>query len=176
MSALKVHTVFGAESICELKYSQWPDYHNKFKFIYILYNSQLRFDIIKNYFLSLTLIFQLPNARILQWIAIPFSRESSYPRDWTGGSYNLLHWQVGFLLPGHLGSHWEENGNPLCYSCLDNPMERRTWQATVPRITKNQAWLKWLHTENNCVLSISIWLPKRFTHEKAILYIIVNLE
>ena len=50
MSALKVHTVFGAESICELKYSQWPDYHNKFKPIYILYNSQLRFDIIKKLF------------------------------------------------------------------------------------------------------------------------------
>ena len=25
----------------------------------------------------------------------------------------------------------EENGNPLQYSCLKNPMDREAWQATV---------------------------------------------
>ena len=25
----------------------------------------------------------------------------------------------------------EENGNPLQYSCLENPIDRGTWQATV---------------------------------------------
>ena len=41
-------------------------------------------------------------ARILEWVAIPFSRGSSWPRDWTCISC-LLHWQVGSLslvLPG----------------------------------------------------------------------------
>ena len=28
-------------------------------------------------------------------------------------------------------------GNPLQDSCLENPMDRGTWQATVPRIAKN---------------------------------------
>ena len=28
------------------------------------------------------------------------------------------------------------NGNPLQYSCLGNPMERGTWQATVPGVAK----------------------------------------
>ena len=36
-----------------------------------------------------------------------------------------------------------EHGNPLQYSCLENPMDRGDWQATVPRVTKNQTWLKW---------------------------------
>ena len=32
----------------------------------------------------------------------------------------------------------EEEGNPLLYSCLGNPMDRGTWQATVQRVTKSQ--------------------------------------
>ena len=29
----------------------------------------------------------------------------------------------------------EENGNPLQYSCLENPMDRRTWQPEVHGVT-----------------------------------------
>ena len=32
----------------------------------------------------------------------------------------------------------EGNGNPLQYSCLGNPMDRGTWQATVHGVAKNQ--------------------------------------
>ena len=35
-------------------------------------------------------------------------------------------------------------GNPLQYSCLENPMGRGTWQATVHSILKNQTRLKQL--------------------------------
>ena len=30
----------------------------------------------------------------------------------------------------------EENGNPLQYSCLENPMDRRAWQATVHGVAR----------------------------------------
>ena len=30
----------------------------------------------------------------------------------------------------------EDNGNPLQYSCLGNPMDRGAWWATVPGVTK----------------------------------------
>ena len=30
------------------------------------------------------------------------------------------------------------NGNPLQYSCLENPMDRGAWRATVHRVTKGQ--------------------------------------
>ena len=39
--------------------------------------------------------------------------------------------------PGLGRSSGEGNGNPPLYSCLENPMERRTWRATVqgsPRV------------------------------------------
>ena len=31
----------------------------------------------------------------------------------------------------------EGNGNPLQYSCLENPMERGAWRAIVHRVAKN---------------------------------------
>ena len=30
----------------------------------------------------------------------------------------------------------EGNGNPLQYSCLENPMDRGAWQATLHRVAK----------------------------------------
>ena len=36
------------------------------------------------------------------------------------------------LLPGWGRSPGEGNGNPLQYSCLENPMDRGAWRATVP--------------------------------------------
>ena len=36
------------------------------------------------------------------------------------------------------------NGNPLQYSCLENPMDGGAWRATVHVITESQTWLKWL--------------------------------
>ena len=33
------------------------------------------------------------------------------------------------------------NGNPRQYSCLENPMDRGAWRATVHRVTENWARL-----------------------------------
>ena len=39
------------------------------------------------------------------------------------------------------------HGSPLQYSCLENPMDRGAWRATVHRVAKSQTWLKQLSTE-----------------------------
>ena len=39
-------------------------------------------------------------------------------------------------------SHEGGHGNPLQYSCLENPMDRGAWQATVVGVAKSQMWLK----------------------------------
>ena len=46
------------------------------------------------------------------------------------------------------------HGNPLQYSCLENPMDRGPWQATVLGVTKSQKWLKRLsmHTQREWLL------------------------
>ena len=35
----------------------------------------------------------------------------------------------------------EGNGNPLQYSCLENPMDGGAWWATVHGVTKSRTWL-----------------------------------
>ena len=40
-------------------------------------------------------------------------------------------------IPGSRRYHGIGNGNPLQYSCLGNPKERETWQATVQEVAKN---------------------------------------
>ena len=42
------------------------------------------------------------------------------------------------LIPGSGRSPREGNGNPLQYSCLENPKDRGAWQATVHGVTKSQ--------------------------------------
>ena len=41
------------------------------------------------------------------------------------------------LIPGLGRSPGEGNGNPLQYSCLENPMGRGTWWATVHGVAQN---------------------------------------
>ena len=40
-------------------------------------------------------------------------------------------------IPGSGRSPGEGNGNPLQYSCLENPMGRGAWRATVHRDTES---------------------------------------
>ena len=47
-------------------------------------------------------------------------------------------------IPGLGGSPRGGHGNPLQCSCLEDPMDRGAWRATVHRVTKNQARLKHL--------------------------------
>ena len=153
-------------------------------------------------------------ARILEWVAMPSSRGSSQPRDWTQVSHIagrfftfepqgkpiiktdkyrakhpvtrfwikplqeiLLNFYTGHSPEGHkeldmiewlfcrgfpcsslskksacnagdLGSiprlgrsPGEGNGSPLQDSCLENPIDRGAWWATVHGIAKSQIWL-----------------------------------
>ena len=54
-------------------------------------------------------------ARILEWVAFPFSR----------GSFQSRNWNQVYCIAG------EGNGNPFQYSCLETPMDREAWQAAV---------------------------------------------
>ena len=44
------------------------------------------------------------------------------------------------LIPGSGRSPREGTGDPLQYSCLENPMDRGSWQAAVKVVTKS--WTK----------------------------------
>ena len=44
-------------------------------------------------------------------------------------------------IPGPGRSPGEVNGNPLQYFCLENPMDRGAWQATVHGVAKSRTRL-----------------------------------
>ena len=46
------------------------------------------------------------------------------------------------LIPGLERSPGGDNGNPLQYSCLENPMDRGAWQVTVHKVAENWTQLK----------------------------------
>ena len=49
-------------------------------------------------------------------------------------------------IPGLGRSPGEGNGNALQYSCLENPIEREAWQATVHGVTKEMDTTEHAHT------------------------------
>ena len=49
-------------------------------------------------------------------------------------------------VPGSGRSPGGGHGNPLQYSCLENPMDRGAWQAIVPGVTESQTQLSDYHS------------------------------
>ena len=65
-------------------------------------------------------------------------------QDFPGGSeVKVSAWNAADQgsIPGLRRSPGEGNGNPLQYSCLENPMEGGAWQATVHGVAKSQTRL-----------------------------------
>ena len=68
------------------------------------------------------------------------------PMGFPGGSeVKVFAWNAGDLglIPGSGRSPGEGNGNPLQYSCLENPMDREAWQAAVHGVTKSRTQLSY---------------------------------
>ena len=60
-------------------------------------------------------------------------------------------------IPGLGRSPEGRHGNPLHYSCLENPMDRGAWGATVHAIAKSQIELKQLSTHIRTLHDIRSW-------------------
>ena len=59
-------------------------------------------------------------------------------------------------IPGLGRSSGEGNGNPLQYSCQDNPIDRGTWQTAIHGVAKSQLWLSdWAYTH---ITYVYVWL------------------
>ena len=41
------------------------------------------------------------------------------------------------------------HGNPLQYSCLENPRDRRAWWAAVHQVPQSWTWLKWFSSSSS---------------------------
>ena len=78
-----------------------------------------------------------------------------------GSEVKASAWNVGDpgSIPGLGRSLGEGNGNPLRYSCLENPMEGGAWEATVHGVTKSRTQLSMVG--KSCLLTSELtilWL------------------
>ena len=102
-------------------------------------------------------VLEIFQARILQWIATPFSKH--WKRQWQGtpvllpGKSHGRRSLVGCSSPwgrcesevterlhfhSSLSHNGEGNGNPLQCSCLENPRDGRAWWAAVYGVTQSR--------------------------------------
>ena len=65
------------------------------------------------------------------------------------------------LIPGCGKSSGGGHGNPLQYSCLENPMDRGAWRATVHAVATSQTRLKQQSTMGLDAM-ISVFLDVEF--------------
>ena len=69
------------------------------------------------------------------------------------------------VMPGSGRSPGGGNGNSLQYSCLENPMDREAWQATVHGVAKSQSRLN-THTHTN-LIRVSTELGRQMSNTSA---------
>ena len=62
-------------------------------------------------------------------------KETDFPHSSVGKESACSAGDLG-LIPGLGRSPGERNGNPLQYSCLENLMDRRAWQATIHGVAR----------------------------------------
>ena len=78
------------------------------------------------------------------WVTSSNTTLSNPCKDFSGGSDGKTSaYNVGNpgSVPGLGRSPGEGNGNPLQYSCLENPMDGGAWSATVHRVAKSRTRL-----------------------------------
>ena len=64
----------------------------------------------------------------IEWISVMFNIKYGFPDGSDGKESACNAGDLGSIL-GSGRSPGEGNGNPLQYSCLENPMDRGPWQA-----------------------------------------------
>ena len=73
-------------------------------------------------------------------VSISTSLNTGFPRS-SGGKASACNAGDMGSITGSGRYSGEGNGKPLQYSCLENPMDRETWWATVHGVAKNQTRL-----------------------------------
>ena len=90
----------------------------------------------------------------------PHSEWHAWPPNWLSQERICLQGRRhAGSIPGSRRSPGGGNGDPLQYSCRDNPTDRGAWQATVHRVKKTQTWLSDSTTTSTAVMGV---LPTPF--------------
>ena len=105
---------------------------------------------------SLCKVFLFPALRFLYKISKSPDSQLSYCMGWWGIKVSACNAGDLGLIPGLGKSLGEGDGNPLQYSCLENPMDGGAWWATVHGVAKSWTRL------SDFTHSLSHPLPRSF--------------
>ena len=75
-----------------------------------------------------------------------------------------LHFHFSFSCIG------EGNGNPLQFSCLENPRGGGAWWAAVYRVAQSRTRLKWLNSSSSSYKKECIWVSSNEVEETGAYY------
>ena len=74
---------------------------------------------------------------------------------WGSDTTEWLHFHFSLSCIG------EGHGNPLQWSCLENPRDDGAWWAAIYGITQSQTWLKWLSSMSSNKNSFPVFMKWR---------------
>ena len=93
---------------------------------------------------------EILQGRTLEWVAISFSKAWKWKvkvKSFSPVWLSVTPWTATHQAPPSVGFSRQESwngvpfGNPLQYSCLENPMDRGAWRSTVHGVTESQTGL-----------------------------------
>ena len=137
------------ELISKEKKKTWSEFNPHFRSVYqSCYTVQIgltRSSVRSMYTLFLLNIGSFSKLPHISWMSPTifvclYSNFKDFPGDSDGKVSTCIAEDQG-LSPGFIRLPADGNGYPLQYSCLENPVDRGSWQATVYGVARNLAWL-----------------------------------
>ena len=112
------------------------------------------FFFFPNYRVYYTFLYELQGKQVYIWLHIIHTHKKSNSTElykvkgFSGGTVvkNMPPSEGDARDMGSVSGSGGGNGNPFQYSCLENPMDRGAWRATVHGVAKSLTQLKWLST------------------------------
>ena len=98
-------------------------------------------------------VHEILQARIPDWVALPFSRGSSQPRDWTQVSHIAGGFFTNWAIREALSLYTTLQPNSKCYRLHLQNMSRRSTLLTPSTATTRSA-----PTSHRCFIAIASWL------------------
>ena len=128
-------------------------------FVILLYNSPLCVEVKNKGLWIQSEKAMAPLSSTLAW-KIPWMEEPGSCSLWGRSESNTTEWLHFHFSLSCIG---EGNGNPLQYSCLENPRDGGAWWAAVSGVAQSRTWLKRLSSSSRYWVGEGSGIPLQYS-------------